>query len=230
MGDSRARLTSLSFSLPLLAVVSLAVGCGDNVPSSQTGTGGSSVTGTGGSGGGAGGVSTGGTGGVGTGGTGGVGTGGTGGVGTGGAGGGPPACYTTAFTAPASGATLTVTDDGNHTCADGFQYTVTITSGAPDGTDVTLYDGSTLLKTVKVSGGAASFAVQLSTAGAQQLSIQYPSTQTCNVSENVTVSCPNSPPTCTISKPVISATHPELNGVPTAQNGDRSSSAGSPYQ
>ncbi|HXT98218.1 MAG TPA: hypothetical protein VN853_18110, partial [Polyangia bacterium] len=270
MGDSRARLTLLSFSLPLLAVVSLAVGCGDNVPSSQTGTGGSSVTGTGGSGGGtggmstggaggmstggaggmstggaggvgtggagglgtggAGGVSTGGTGGVGTGGTGGVGTGGTGGVGTGGAGGGPPACYTTAFTAPASGATLTVTDDGNHTCADGFQYTVTITSGAPDGTDVTLYDGSTLLKTVKVSGGAASFAVQLSTAGAQQLSIQYPSTQTCNVSENVTVSCPNSPPTCTISKPVISATHPELNGVPTAQNGDRSSSAGSPYQ
>ena len=86
-------------------------------------------------------------------------------------------------------------DDSDHTCADGFQYTVTITSGAPDGTDVTLYDGSSLLKTAQVSGGTASFAVQLATSGtAQQLSIQYPSTAACNVTENVTVSCPNSPP------------------------------------
>ncbi|HEX3902970.1 MAG TPA: fibronectin type III domain-containing protein, partial [Polyangia bacterium] len=147
-----------------------------------------------------------------------------------GAGGSAPPCYTTAFTAPTSGATLTVTDDTDHTCANGFQYTVTITSTAPDGTDVSLYDGSSLLKTVQVGGGAASFAVQLATGGtAQQLSIQYPSAQTCNVTENVTVSCPNSPPTCSISAPVISATHPDLNGVPTPQ-GDRSSSAGSPYQ
>ena len=172
-----------------------------------------------------------GTGGVG-GGTGGiVGTGGV--IGTGGVGGGTggtTACYTTAFTAPTSGATLTVADDSDHTCSNGIQYTVTISSGAPDGTDVTLYDGTSLLQTVKVTGGTASFAVQLATSStAQQLSIQYPSTAACNVTENVTVTCPNSPPTCTISAPVISATHPDLNGVPTPQ-GDRSSSGGSPYQ
>jgi hypothetical protein len=155
---------------------------------------------------------------------------GAGGASTGGAGGAPTPCYTTAFTAPTAGATLTVADDSNQTCADGFQYTVTITSGAPDGTDVTLYDGATLLKTVQVSGGTASFAVQLATGGtAQQLSIQYPSTTACNVTENVTVNCPNTPPTCTISAPVISATHPDLNGV-AAPIGDRTSSAGSPYQ
>ncbi len=284
MGYIRARLASFSFSLPLLAVVGLTVGCGDNAPA-QTGTGGSIGVGGSGGGSGAGGTIDGGSGGVagsptdggaggvggatggvgggaggkggvggatggvggGTGGVGGkgggtgglVGTGGVGGAtggvggGTGGAGGGTggaTACYTTAFTAPTSGALLTVADDSDQTCADGFQYTVTITSGAPDGTDVTLYDGTSLLKTVKVSGGTASFAVQLATSStAQQLSIQYPSTAACSVTENVTVSCPDSPPTCTISAPVISATHPDLNGVPTPQ-GDRSSSSSSPYQ
>ncbi|HLK91584.1 MAG TPA: FG-GAP-like repeat-containing protein [Polyangia bacterium] len=186
---------------------------------------------TGGNGGATGGVggATGGVGGA-TGGNGGT-TGGAGG-GTGGAGGsGPPPCYTTAFTAPAAGATLTVTDDSDHTCANGFQYTVTITSSAPDGTSVSLYDGSSLLATAQVSGGTASFATQLATGGtAQQLSIQYASTATCSVTENVTVNCPNSPPTCSISKPVISATHPDLNGVATAQGGDRSSSPGATYQ
>ena len=189
----------------------------------STGGIGGGTGGVGGKGGGGGVVGTGGVGG----GTGGVG-GGTGGVG--GGTGGATACYATAFTAPTSGALLTVADDSDQTCADGFQYTVTITSGAPDGTDVTLYDGTSLLKTVKVSGGTASFAVQLATSStAQQLSIQYPSTAACTVTENVTVSCPNSPPTCTITAPVISATHPDLNGVTTPQ-GDRSSSTGSPYQ
>ncbi len=309
MGDIRARLSSLSLSLPLFAVVLFAAGCGDNTPPT-TGTGGSGggtggvagSTGTGGGGGvGGGGGSSeidGGTGGVGggtggsggaTGGVGGVGgasatggvggasatggvggasatggvgggtagtggsTGGTGGStagtgGVGGTGGGsggtggtavldagtdappPTACYTTAFTAPTAGATLTVANDTDQTCADGFQYTVTITSGAPDGTNVTLYDGSSLLKTVQVTGGTASFPVQLSTSGtAQNLSIQYPSTLACNVNEQVTVNCPNSPPTCSISAPVISATHPDLNGV-AAPQGDRTSSTGSPYQ
>ena len=214
----------------------------------SVGSGGSAgVVGTGGVGGGTGGVGTGGVGG-GTGGTistgGVIGTGGvaggsggavsTGGVvGTGGVGGGTggtTACYATAFTAPTAGALLTVANDSDQTCADGFQYTVTITSGAPDGTTVTLYDGSSQLATAQVSGGTASFPVQLATSStAQQLAIQYPSTAACNVTENVTVSCPNSPPTCTISAPVITATHPDLNGVPTPQ-GDRSSSAGSPYQ
>jgi len=295
MGYIRARLASFSLSLPLLAVVGLTAGCGDNAPA-RTGTGGSSTggvdggsAGSDGSTGGTGGIPDGGIGGVdgspmggvggGTGGvgggtagvgggkggaggvvaTGGVGGGtagvggGTGGIGGGTAGvggvaggagtsgvagmggvgggtGGSTPCYTTAFTAPTAGATLTVADDSNHTCADGFQYTVAITSTAPDGTDVTLFDGTSQLQTVKVTAGAASFAVQLATSStAQALAIQYPSTAACNVIENVTVSCPNSPPTCSISAPVISATHPDLNGVLSPQ-GDRTSSAGSPYQ
>jgi FG-GAP repeat protein/fibronectin type III domain protein/VCBS repeat protein len=181
-------------------------------------TGGSVATGVGGN-----------TGGVG--GNGGAGAiGGSGGAGApGGSGGAGIPCYTTAFTAPASGATLTVSDDADHTCSNGLQYTVTISSSAPDGTDVSLYDGTTLLKTVQTSGGAASFAVQLPSAGTTSLAIQYPGTLACSVSENVTVSCPNSPPTCTISAPTISASHPALNGV-QAPAGDRTSSAGSTYQ
>ena len=186
------------------------------------GNGGSTggVGGNGGSKGGAGGSATGGVGGS---------TAGAGGTATGGTG-GSTACYATTFTAPTAGATLTVADDANQNCGDGFQYTVKITSSAPNGTQVSLYDGTSLLTTVQVNGGTASFPVQLSTGGtAQQLSIQYPSTSTCNLTENVTVNCPNTPPTCTISAPVISATHPDLNGV-LSPGGDRSSSPGSPYQ
>lgn len=36
-------------------------------------------------------------------------------------------------------------------------------------------------------------------------------------------------PSCSISQPVISATHPILNGVPTALGGDRASADGAPY-
>jgi hypothetical protein len=36
-------------------------------------------------------------------------------------------------------------------------------------------------------------------------------------------------PTCLITSPVISATHPALNGVPVAQGGDRSSAPGAPF-
>ena len=37
-------------------------------------------------------------------------------------------------------------------------------------------------------------------------------------------------PTCTISKPVITATHPALNGVPIANGGDEVSSPGGTYE
>ncbi len=122
-------------------------------------------------------------------------------------------------------------DDTDHTCSDGFQYTVEISSGAPDGTDVALYDGTNLLKASTVNGGVASFAVQLATTStAQSLSIQYPSTAPCNVTRTVTVSCSDNPPTCAISQPVISTTHPALNGVAVSDGGDRISSTGSNYQ
>ena len=235
MGTIRSRLASLSLSTSLLVVVGVLGGCGDNAPKSGTGgsgTGGSAGMGghgTGGVGGGAlggaGGLA--GGGGAGAGGEGGLGGAGAagsgGGAGIGGAGGAPVACYTTAFTAPATNnATLKVTDDTDHTCADGFQYTVQITSSAPDDTAVSLYDGTTLLKTTTVMSGTASFDVQLSSGStAQSLSIQYPSTTTCYVTSTVTVSCPNTPPSCTISAPVISATHPALNGVPASERRSR---------
>jgi hypothetical protein len=228
MGDIRSRLASFWLSTSLLLVVGLVAGCGDNTPG-KTGTGGAGG-GTGGTAGAAGAAGAGGE----------AGMGGLAGsdAGAAGAGGMPDAgtdaavpCYGTTFTAPsANNAMLTVTDDTDHTCADGFQYIVTINSDAPDGTQVTLSDGNTVLKSASVSGHKASFDVQLSTGGtAQALSIQYPSTALCNVVTNVTVSCDANAPTCSISKPEITATHPALNGV-AAPDGDRVSSTGSAYQ
>ena len=142
-------------------------------------------------------------------------------------------CYTVAFTAPTNGATLTVADDTNMTCADGFQYNVRITTNAPAGTMVQLFNnGNTLLGTATVASGAATFAVQLASSGQSALSIQFPSTAACtdaSTRSTVTVNCPNTPPTCNIAQPTISATHPALNGV-LAPAGDRASQIGSPYQ
>jgi hypothetical protein len=229
MGDIRSRLASFSLSTSLLVLVGLAGGCGDNTPKmGSTGTGG----GTGGMAGGEAGSG-------GEAGTGGLAGSDAGVGGLGGVDGSPDAanpdasvpCYTTAFTKPAANnANLTVTEDTDHNCTDGFQYTVEISSMAPDGTLVTLYDGNTVLRTATVMAGKASFDVQLSTGGTSQaLSIQYPSTTACSVVTNVNVSCDTNAPTCSISKPSITATHPALNGVP-APAGDRTSSAGSSYQ
>ena len=207
-----------------------------------TGGGGTGGGGTGGGGTGGGGTGGGGTGGGGTGGggTGGGGTagggtagGGTGGGGTGGGGTGGTACYQVAFVAPTNGATLTVADDVNMNCTDGFRYTVRITTNAPDGTMVQLLNNGTLvLGTATVASGAASFDVQLPATGQSALSIQFPSTAMCtdaSTRSTVTVNCPSTPPTCTISAPTITATHPMLNGV-LAPAGDRASQTGSPYQ
>src|SRR5438477_146338 len=152
----RVRLASLSL-LATLATLGALAGCGDDIAPRGTGTAGSSGGGKGGAGGhGGGGNGGGGGGGSGGGGTGGGGTGGTGGA---------PACYTTAFTAPTNGAALTVADDENMNCGDGFKYTVRITSNAPDGTAVQLFNnGNTLLLASTVTNGAASFNVQLASA------------------------------------------------------------------
>jgi len=149
MGDIRSRLASFSLATSLLAVVGLVGGCGDNTPG-HTGTGGSGGSaGTGGGQAGSGG-SAGGGGVAGA-------DAGMGGGGQGGVAGMPDAgtdaavpCYNTTFTMPPSNnATLTVADDINHTCADGFQYEVTITSDAPDGTLVSLYDGATVFRAME---------------------------------------------------------------------------------
>ncbi|HXU07325.1 MAG TPA: hypothetical protein VN903_40515, partial [Polyangia bacterium] len=179
----------------------------------------------------------GGTGGGGTGGSmAGTGGGGTGGsmAGTGGGGtGGATPCYSVTFVAPTNGSTLTVANDTTNTCGDGFQYTVRITTGAPDGTTVQLFNnGNTLLKTATVASGAASFDVQLGSTGQSALSIQFPSTATCTdptTRSTVTVNCPASAPTCDITTPTITPTHIALNGV-VFPAGDRASQPGSPYQ
>jgi hypothetical protein len=161
--------------------------------------------------------------------------GGIAGSGGGGNGGGspPPPCYTVAFAAPTNGATLTVANDKTNTCGDGFQIDVSITTTAPAGIDVSLFSGNTLLKTVKTTGTGATFAdVQLASAGQTELSIQFPSTAACTAASataTVTVNCPSAAPTCQITAPTISPTHPALNGVPTPA-GDRTSSIGSTYQ
>ena len=92
--------------------------------------------------------------------------GGTGGGGTGGA----PQCYTVAFTAPTNGATLTVADDTNTTCADGFQYTV-----AHHDQRARRHDGAAVQqrqhaarRPSRLRAARASFAVQLTVAGAER--------------------------------------------------------------
>ena len=92
-------------------------------------------------------------------------------------------------------------------------------------------NGTTLLGTSTVTSGAASFDVQLTATGQSALSIQFPTTAMCtdaSTRSTVTVNCPNTPPTCNISQPTITPTHPMLNGV-LAPGGDRASQAG-PYQ
>src|SRR5258708_8417360 len=107
-------------------------------------------------------------------------------------------------------------DKNGDQCADGFQYDVIINTTAPNGTQVQLLGGSSLLGTVAASGGKATFtSVQLASSGSTNLSIQFPSTAPCTdatTKAKVTVDC--SVPSCAVSKPIISATHPKLNGVP----------------
>jgi hypothetical protein len=144
-----------------------------------------------------------------------------------------PACYTVTFTKPVDNAQLSAADDKDgDQCADGFQYDVVISTGAPDGTVTQLFGGASMLAMATAAGGTVTFAnVQLTANGVTNLSIQFPSTMPCvdpSTKAKVTVDC--SVPTCSVSKPTISATHPALNGVPAAQGGDRASAAGSPYQ
>lgn len=145
-------------------------------------------------------------------------------------------CPTVAFMNPAPGATLTEADDvqaapdaGADTCSDGFQYDVKVSTSAADGTEATLYSGTNKVATTTVAGGLATFAAAQLSIGADTLKVQIGPVSCAPAAAKVTVSC-NGLPACDISKPVISATHPELNGVPVANGGDRASAAGSAYQ
>jgi len=153
--------------------------------------------------------------------------------GTGGTGGGA-VCPTVAFLNPLDGATLTEADDvgapaTGSSCNDGFQYNVKAATSADDGAKATLFSGSNQVATTTVKGGFATFAKAQLSIGSDMLKVQVGSDSCTPAKATVTVSCEGLP-TCDITKPVISVTHPALNGIPVAQGGDRASAVGSPYQ
>lgn len=138
-------------------------------------------------------------------------------------------CSTTlSFVDPVDGAQLTEKNDvSGDLCKDGFQYDVVVASGAPNGTSATLYANASKLAQTSVQNAVARFpSVTLNSKGTTTLRVDV---GTCEATANVTVSCAGVA-SCEISKPVITATHPMLNGVPVAQGGDRVSADGSPYQ
>lgn len=213
----------------LVFLLGAPVACdGDNPPSHRTPTSQAGAAGTGGEAGAAGSPDTGGSGGM---------AGGGGMAGSAGMAGSPPVdCSVVTFVNPAAGAKLTEADDEQapaaadaDTCDDGFQYSVRAVATAADGTTATLFAGNTELATTTVTGGLATFAEAQLPIGASTLKVQIGPDSCSPALADVTVAC-NGRPTCDISKPIVSATHPSLNGVPVADGGDRASAAGSPYQ
>lgn len=134
---------------------------------------------------------------------------------------------TGSFVTPLDKASLTAANDKTMSCTDGFQTDVTVATQEPDGTSVDLLVGSTKVATAAVAGAMVTFKNVQLTQGSNILKAGVGTT--CTVATaTVMVDC--MAPICMITSPVISATHPSLNGVPVAMGGDRVSSAGSPYQ
>ena len=156
-------------------------------------------------------------------------TGGTGGVGGTGGGDASTECPDATFTVPSSGATLTQADDKDGDCSNGVQLDVTIATNAASGTSAALLADGADVATSTVSGATITFAgVQLKSTGATKLAVRFAGDSKCDVEIDVTSECGSVG--CDISKPVLSATHPKLNGVPVAQGGDRVSADGQDYQ
>ncbi len=156
---------------------------------------------------------------------GGGGSGGTGGTG----GDASTECPTATFTIPSSGAKLGQADDEDGNCSNGVQLDVVIATNAPSGTSATLLADGAEVGASTVSGATITFAdAQLKSAGATKLAVRFGGDAKCDVEIDVTSECGNI--TCDISKPVLSPTHPKLNGVPVAQGGDRVSADGQDYQ
>jgi len=139
-------------------------------------------------------------------------------------------CPTLSFVEPSDGAQLTESDDADGDfCANGFQYDVAVATSAEAGETVSLFGQSGKIADATVANGVARFSmVQLPSNGSETLRAELAGTQ-CSTEIAVTAACAGAP-TCTITQPTISATHPKLNGVPVADGGDRVSAPGSPYQ
>jgi hypothetical protein len=140
-----------------------------------------------------------------------------------------PGCPDISIVSPAANRPLNEIDDiDGDQCANGFQYDVIVATTAPEGTKGVLYAGNTQVGTAEVRGAVLTFAgVQLTANGESRLSVQVGG-ESCTATRVVKVSC--SVPTCQITKPTVSPTHPKLNGVPVANGGDRVSADGAPYQ
>jgi len=140
-------------------------------------------------------------------------------------GGGATACGAV-FLSPADASTLTASDDKDgDSCKTGFQTDVELAvAGSSNGQMATLYAAGAQVGTAVVSGGRLTFVnVQLAAQGSVALSVQVGSGATgCMATSTVMIDC--NVPTCSITKPVLSDAHPNLNGA------DRSSAAGSDYQ
>ena len=129
------------------------------------------------------------------------------------------------FVSPADGAKLTAADDLTRSCAGSLHTNVSLATSQADGTSVDLYVGGAKVTSATVSGAEVHFAdVQLAQ-GSNTLMAVF--SATCSLSATVTVNC--NLPMCTITKPILTPTHTELNGVAATNGGDRASAVGSPY-
>lgn len=135
---------------------------------------------------------------------------------------------TVAFITPDANAQLTAADDADgDQCKNGFQYTVKVAVVGDEGGTATLYAGTQEKGTATVTAGIAEFDnVTLDSQGPVTLGVSVDAG--CDASEDITIDC--NAPTCDIVKPIISPTHPKLNGVPASQGGDRVSADNAPYQ
>jgi len=133
------------------------------------------------------------------------------------------------FAAPAPGAKLTSADDKDGDCSNGLQFDVEVTTSSADGTKATLKASGQTVGSATAAGGSFDFAdVQLASNGPIELEIVIDAAPACSEKIEFTTACGASG--CVIAKPVLSATHPKLNGVPVAEGGDRASAPGQDYQ
>ena len=145
------------------------------------------------------------------------------------------------ITSPADNSTQTTDSDG---CSNGFTTDVVVRTNAADGTDAILTADGLRVAEASASGGSVTFtSVMLGTRGKHVLVAKVAGARAVSV---VTVACADHA-TCRMLGPTWSPDTPGLNGQPrgydagaeaeaspesvwTSQGGDRTSSAGSPYQ
>ncbi|MCK6533011.1 MAG: FG-GAP-like repeat-containing protein [Polyangiaceae bacterium] len=157
------------------------------------------------------------------------GSGGSGTGGTGGTGGDGGKCPNLSFTAPTSGTKLGAGADKDGDCSNGIQVDVAVSTSAKDGAAATLRADGQSVGTATAAGSKLLFKdVQLASSGSTTLEVELDDDPSCTATIDVTSECGGA--ACEISKPVVSATHPELNGVPVAEGGDRVSAPGQDYQ